>query len=82
MRSVTVQHCEYSLIKLQLGNDPDHIPFDWHVLVSLPHRTNGTSHVYVIVEPRVVFVSIIFPFARTPGCPQLTSTAKQKQMTK
>ena len=32
----------YSLIKLQLGIDPDHIPVVKHVLVSSPHRINGT----------------------------------------
>ena len=43
-KSVTVPGYKYwySLIKLQLGIDPDHIPVVKHVLVSSPHRTNGT----------------------------------------
>ena len=79
-KSITGHHYKYlySLIKLQLGADPDHNLVVKHVLVSSPHRTNSTSQVYVTVEPRVVFVKVTFPLAIAPGCPQLTTAVTQK----
>ena len=72
---VIAWYCKHSLIKLQLGGDPDHIPLAKHVLVSSPHRMNGTSQAYAIVEPRVVLAIKTFPFAKTPGCPQLIAVS-------
>ena len=72
---VTAQYYKHSLIKLQLGGDPDHIPLIKHVLVSSPHRTNGTSQPYVTVEPREVLAIMTFPLAKAPGCPQLIAVS-------
>ena len=64
---------------VQFGTDPDHIPLSKHILVSDPHNTHASSHVYLAVVPKYVFITWALPLSGVLGFPQITAKSFTKQ---